>query len=72
MPELWELCNVKSQVILSYLNKQEYGQWPEFYHILKGDIKQPPVINAADYQEMEEIEVEREMSRPPSHQKRIE
>jgi len=39
---------------------------------MMGEDTEPLVINAQDYQEMEEIKAEREMKKAPSHQKRIE
>ena len=34
-------------------------------------LKQTDIINAPDYEETEEIEVSREMHRPPSHQEKV-
>ena len=39
---------------------------------LRGDSKPlPPIINAPDYLEMEEIRMEAEVRQPPRHQKRV-
>ncbi len=41
MPELWEICNTKSQAVLIQLYWQEHGCYPEFYHYLTGDMEKP-------------------------------
>ena len=53
MPELWELCNNKSKVILAYLYKQENNHYPDWYLILIGEKPSEPikpVIDAPDYE----------------------
>lgn len=72
MPELWENCNYKSRAVLIQLYWDEHGCYPDFYYLMKGEMRKPDVINAPDYQEEEEIEIEHEMSRPPSQQRRVE
>jgi len=69
MAELWELCNNRSQAVLIQLYWNEYGKRPDFYYALSSEKPVKPVINAPDYQEMEEIKTEHFMSQPPSRRR---
>ena len=65
MPELWTLCDNESRVVLIQLHWEEHGCYPDFYYELTNPQPIKPVINAPDFQELEEMETERMMSSPP-------
>jgi len=65
MAELWELCNNRSQAVLIQLYWEEHKCYPDFWYKLSNKEPVKPVINAPDYQEMEDIELERTMQLPP-------
>jgi len=71
MPELWELCNGRSQAVLIQLYYDEHGERPDFFYVLQGERRQPDIIDAPDCRELEEMEMEREVSRPPESEQHM-
>ena len=62
--QFWELCNLKSKVVLAYLYKEENGVYPDWYLELSGK-KKPLITISPEVEEDMHEETNKFMSQSP-------